>query len=351
MLYNTKDYFKLSLINASYNQNSRYKNPKLKLHLLTSVFKESITQHINLFKCSQIQLKQLIKDSFTNNRYYESRVKNVKKVLLDQEFLNKINQKSEKEIEICQNKNINYLVYEHESFPEPLKKIKLSPLMLFYKGKLPTDEELKKSLAVIGSRKHDPIGAEIASKIGALLSNNGFWNISGLALGCDTYGHKGSLSAKGKTGAILANGLAASVYPKENKSLADKILANQGFLLSELPPSTTPAPHLFKWRDRLQSGLTQGVFAVQTSQKSGTLKTINYALQQEKKVFVWNPQNLNDLTPEKIAGNLMLIGRKAPSNNFKIKAKYKLEKIIPITKPQNLLQHLEKNDFKQQSLF
>ncbi|MGM0369355.1 MAG: DNA-processing protein DprA [Bacillota bacterium] len=341
MLYNKKDYLKFALLISDYEQ-KKYPQPKLSLKILTTLFQHSLTQKINIFSCSKQQCEELISTAFDNNSYYDSRVKKTKHIFLNQEYLNKLETQVESELELCHEHNINYLGYENEDYPAPLRKINLSPLILFYQGQLPADEELEQSLAIVGSRDCEQYGQNIANSAGRIMSEHGWWNISGLAAGCDTKGHWGSLEANGLTGAALAHGLAADIYPSENKDLASAIINNGGFLLSELAPSTSTAPHFFKWRDRLQSGLTKGIFIVETGRKGGTLYTANYALRQDKQVYVWEPTTPSILPEDKIEGNLMLVGLKEPSDNFKIKSQQRLDKINSISCPLELKKELKK---------
>ncbi len=125
-----------------------------------------------------------------------------------------------------------------------------------------------------------------------MLLNRGWWNISGLATGCDEYGHIGSLGA---TGAILGQGLATDLFPEQNRELARKIIENNGFLMSELPPSTKSVNLYFILRNRLQSGLTKGIFVVETSDNSGTLHTVKYSLEQGKATYVLDVNNSGTL--------------------------------------------------------
>jgi len=341
MLYTKKQYFMLSLLAAKYDDSSRYKNPILKLHLLTSVFKNSIDNNINIFEENKENLEKLIENTFNkNNRYYKNRVKNSKRVFLDTEIIEEVKSQSINEMDLCDNKEISFLTYEDKKYPDRLKKIDLSPVMIFYKGNIPKDEELEKSYAVIGSRKIDEKGKQVAYSFGKLLSENGYWNISGLAEGSDAYGHLGSVKTQGLTGAILAHGLAEPIYPSSNNNLADKIINSGGFLLSELPPSIKVQSHFFTRRDRLQSGLTKGVLVVETGEKGGTIHTVNYALKQNKFVGVWKPADYNDKN-EYIKGNLMLLQILDPTNKFKIKSKKKLNKIIAIRDKDDILRLLD----------
>nr|WP_282580149.1 DNA-processing protein DprA [Natroniella sulfidigena] len=250
---------------------------------------------------------------------------------------------------LCQEYEIKYITYQEQVYPTLLKEIKLSPIILFYQGQLPTDQELERSLAVIGAREVEELGAKLAYQVGKKLSEEGWWNISGLAAGCDRAGHQGSLAGGGLTGAVLAHGLASEIYPPENEKLAAEILEAGGFLLSELPPSTEPLAHFFKWRDRLQSGLARGVFVVETARRGGTLYTVNYALRQGKKVYVWDPQE-QQLPEEMIEGNLILLGSKDAPDNFQVSSKQKLEQVIGVGSAAELLEELARLGGKQMRL-
>lgn len=352
MIYNIEDYFTFSLLAAEYNDYGRYSKPLIKLHLLTKVFKTSIKQELNIFEINEKELIILIESSFNkSSRYYENRVKNSKNIFLDQALLTKLRNKAVSEIELAEENKIKYYTYEDNNYPKRLKKIDLSPVIIFVKGNLPEEEKLKESYAVIGSRDIDEIGKKIAHSFGEILSKNNYWNISGLAEGADTYGHRGSLNANNLTGAVLAHGLAKPIYPPSNENLAEKILDSGGFLLSELPPSIKEAAHFFTRRDRLQSGLTNGVLVVETGKKGGTLHTINYALKQDKFVGVWQPENI-DKTNENILGNLMLLGLMEPDKNFKIKSKKKLNKITAIKNKKDIESLFKKrNEDDQMKLF
>ena len=347
MLYNKEDYMKFALIVSDHEGQINYPKPKLKLNLLTALFQNSLHKNLNIFNSSLKERERIITTAFKQNSYYQNRVQKAKQVFLNEEYQSKLASQVEPELELCQEHNINYVVYESKDYPTPLDQINYPPLMLFYQGQLPSDAELEKSMAVVGSRDCEEYGQNIAYSAGEILSQHGWWNISGLANGCDTQGHKGSLEAQGLTGAALAHGLAADIYPPENKELAIKIIDEKGFLLSELPPSTPPAQHFFKWRDRLQSGLTRGIFIVETGQSGGTLHTANYALRQGKSVYVWEPTTPSILPQDKIEGNLILAGLKEPPANFKIQSEERLKKITSLSCPRKLKDEFDKLQRKE----
>ncbi|MCR4886676.1 MAG: DNA-protecting protein DprA, partial [Clostridiales bacterium] len=108
--------------------------------------------------------------------------------------------------------------------------------------------------------------------------------ISGLARGIDAAAHLGALDAHGRTVAVLGSGV-GNLYPPENRELAERILAEGGAIVSELAPDAPPLPYHFPVRNRIISGLSQGVLLVEAQQKSGTHFTVDYALSQGREVF------------------------------------------------------------------
>jgi len=347
MLYTKKEYFVFSLLAARYEDYSNYSKPLIRLSYLVKLFKTSLEKEVNLFDLNTKKLTKFIEETFDeNSNYYENKVQKTKEVFFNRSLFQELKKQAEKEMELCKEKNISCVFCEEEKYPNRLINIDLSPVMFFYKGYFPSSKELEKSFAVIGSREIDKIGMKVAYSFGKTLSENGFWNISGLAKGADTWGHIGSLRTKNKTGAILAHGLAEEIYPKENEKIADIIIKSNGFLMSELPPSTKTAPYYFVRRDRLQSGLTKGVLVVETGVKSGTLHTINYALKQGKLAGIWKPKEEN----EYVKGNLMLLGMIEPTDNFKIKSKNKLKKIKAIKGKEGLKDFLYKKTFVKNQL-
>ncbi|MCE4566042.1 DNA-processing protein DprA [Maribellus sp. CM-23] len=213
-------------------------------------------------------------------------------------------------------KGIRTIGYSDIIYPKLLKELDNdAPVVLFVKG----DEKVlanEKKIAVIGTRENSPNG-EIAGKIiTKQFVERGYIIVSGLAIGCDTLGHKVALESGGKTIAVMAGGL-DKIYPKENSYLAEKILEN-GCLISEYPIGTSMRPNFFVERDRIQSGLSQGVVVIETNVKGGTLHTVKFATDQKRAVACIK-YNDDKISPSN-AGNRMLIsnGRAFPlsSNNI-----------------------------------
>lgn len=157
------------------------------------------------------------------------------------------------------------------------------PVLLYVKGNL---ELLNHSnnVAIIGTREPTEFGKNIGYRASLLLAQQGVNIVSGLAKGCDTIAHLGAVDAGGKTTAVLAHGL-DTVYPKVNAKLVEKILVNDGLLLSEYPPTTLPRGHLFVERDRIQAGLSDSIVVVETGVLGGTMHTVKYAVGYNRKVY------------------------------------------------------------------
>lgn len=169
-----------------------------------------------------------------------------------------------------------------DNYPSLLSNIQDAPDTLFYKGSL-TGAEVP-SVAIVGSRRETRYGRNQAFKIAQDLARQGVCIVSGLARGIDTAAHQGALAAGGRTIAVLGSGL-SRIYPAENMELAEKIIASGGAVISELPPNTEPLAFHFPIRNRIVSGLAHATVLVEAREKSGTLITLNHALDQGREVF------------------------------------------------------------------
>ena len=167
-------------------------------------------------------------------------------------------------------------------YPERLSHISDPPATLYVKGN--TDLSPEKPFAVVGTRRISYDGKKAAGEFSRLLSENGVCILSGLARGADTCAHQACLDAGGQTVAVLGNGL-GSVYPPENKALAERILASGGSLVSEYRPDVTPTRWTFPERNRIIAGLSEGVLVVEGDKKSGSLITAQLALEEGRDVF------------------------------------------------------------------
>jgi DNA processing protein len=170
---------------------------------------------------------------------------------------------------------------EDAAYPEQLKEIADPPPVLFVKG-MP-DSLQQPQLAMVGSRNPSSVGVKIATEFAQVLAEAGFVITSGMALGIDAASHQGALNVGGLTIAVAGTGL-DRVYPACHKQLATDIVAH-GALVSEFPPGTTAKAGHFPRRNRIISGLCQGLLVVEAAQQSGSLITATMALEQNREVF------------------------------------------------------------------
>ncbi len=212
--------------------------------------------------------------------------------------------KADKIIEDGLKQNIQIVTYLDANYPKRLKNIIDQPTVLYYKGNIECLNK-KDTVAIIGTREPTEYGVKIARNLGSSFGKRDYVVVSGLALGCDMYGHEGCLDENGTTVAVMPCGL-DTVYPAKNKPLAEKILDKGGCLISEYPIKTRVFKNFFVERDRLQSGLSDGVFVIETGEKGGTLHTVGYALEYKRIVACYNHPS-KYLTEPKTFGNQKLI--------------------------------------------
>lgn len=180
-------------------------------------------------------------------------------------------------------RGITPIVYEDEDYPELLRHIHNPPARLFVKGDLKSCN-LNKALAVVGSRKASHYIIEILSKIIRDLPAKDISIISGMALGTDTCAHQAALDAGLKTIAVLGGGF-DFIYPASNKLLFEKIIDGNGAVMTEYYPTIEPMSWQFPHRNRIVSGMSQGVLVGEAAEKSGALITANLALEQGKELL------------------------------------------------------------------
>lgn len=179
---------------------------------------------------------------------------------------------------------ISAITIFNEAYPENLKEIYNPPAVLFYRGDLNC---LKRDcLAVVGARTNTAYGQNALEKIVKPLAQAGITIISGLALGTDALAHRAALEAGGLTAAVLGSDLDwQNIGPKTNSKLAEKILENDGCLLSEFPIGTAPNKSTFPQRNRLISGLAKGILIIEAGENSGSLITAACGLEQNREIF------------------------------------------------------------------
>lgn len=189
-----------------------------------------------------------------------------------------------KYISYMQKYDIGIITIQDEIYPEKLKHIYDSPAILYYKG----NKQLinyNKIVAMVGCRECSKYGECVSKKFSYELAKKGICIISGMAKGIDSYSHLGCIEAGGKTIAVLGSGI-DQIYPKENAILYNEILKTGGLILSEYVIGTKPTKLNFPARNRIISGLSDSIIVVEAKEKSGTLNTVDFALEQGKDVFV-----------------------------------------------------------------
>lgn len=184
--------------------------------------------------------------------------------------------------EYMKQNNIELIHIYDKYYPERLKTVYDKPIILYSKGNKTILNSF--SLAIIGCREHTKYGEIVAKNISFQIAKNNIVTISGLAKGIDSIAHKETLKARGKTIAVIGNGI-DNIYPIENKELANEIIKNGGVILSEYIIGTKPQKMNFPARNRIISGLSNGVVVIEAKKKSGTMITVDFALEQGKEVF------------------------------------------------------------------
>lgn len=185
------------------------------------------------------------------------------------------------QLELLSAQNIIFYSYEMKSYPSCLRQIADAPYSIYVKGHLP--DFGKKRVAVVGARRCSEYGRAMAKKLGETLSLYSAQVISGMASGIDACGHIGALEGGGETFAVLGCGVNVC-YPPANRTLYAQILEHGG-LISEYPPETKPLPQLFPARNRIISALSDVVAVVEARERSGSLITADFALEQGKDVY------------------------------------------------------------------
>ncbi len=251
-------------------------------------------------KTSCIGLKTYIKmqDFFASPReFYETDIKTVKstgafsagQLRLIEECRNRVDIVTEYNESVRQ--GIKLISIDTEDYPKRLKTIKDAPPVLFLKGRY--REGYMPSVSIIGARECSVYGAHVARRLGELFSEAGVAVISGMARGIDSIAQTAVIDSGGYSLALLGGGVDV-IYPKESSGLYYKLLKTGG-VMSEHAPGTEARPHFFALRNRLISGLSDVVCVVEAKAQSGTLITVDTALEQGREVYAV-PGRISDIT-------------------------------------------------------
>lgn len=209
--------------------------------------------------------------------------------LLDKNLLS-----SKQILSSCYEKNIRILTLQDNDYPSALRAIDDPPLLLYCLGKLPYLED-RPVIGIVGARNASAYGCASAERLGYQLHSGGCTIISGMAAGIDSAAMRGALKAGDRVIAVLGCGVDV-VYPRSGKELYRELLT-RGCILSEYPPGTAPLAANFPPRNRIISGLSDGVLVVEAAKKSGSLITAECALAQNRDLFAV-PGNIGVATCE-----------------------------------------------------
>lgn len=245
------------------------------------------------FNCSNSEIKQMVE----KNTVFK---KGDCEAILSSRNADKIMENARR----LKSMGVSFVSNENSAYPHQLKHIFDPPSIIYYKGSLPQQDELQ--IAIVGARKCSPYGKKISEYFGEGLAKNNIVVVSGMARGIDSSAHKGALKAKGRTTAVLGCGVDIC-YPSENYRLMDEI-QQTGCVISEFPLGTPPNPGNFPLRNRIISGLCDGVLIVEAAMKSGSLITADSALEQGKDVFA-------------IPGRILEVASEGNNNLIKMGAK------------------------------
>ena len=196
-----------------------------------------------------------------------------------------------KQIDDIQEQNIKIITIKEKEYPQLLRTIYDYPVSIYVKG----NEKILNgpTIGIIGCRQSTAYGEKVAQYFAYNLSKRSINIISGLAKGIDSQSHIGAIKAKGITIGVIGSGLDI-VYPKENQYLYDKIIRENGAIVSEYPLGVKPEKMNFPARNRIISGMSKGILVVEAKKKSGTLITVDFALEQGRDVYVV-PGNIDEM--------------------------------------------------------
>lgn len=188
----------------------------------------------------------------------------------------------EKIINEMKHNNIELITYKDKEYPSKLKELYDKPIVLYVKGNKKILNNF--SLAIIGCRENSEYGKKVAEAIAKGLARKEIVTVSGLARGIDSISQRATVETNGKTIAVIGSGI-NNIYPKENVELANRIVKCGGAIVSEYEPTAVAKEMNFPARNRIISGLSSGIIVVEAKNKSGTMITVDFGLEQGKNIF------------------------------------------------------------------
>jgi len=249
-----------------------------------------IEQFVDLYavpRMNETRLKNLLARLRTPERIFAASASDILEVKgIDKELAAAIrsyrrSDETGRRLKAAQALGVRTVAYSEADYPENLKRLAHMPPVLFVRGELRPEDTT--AAAVVGTRVPSHYGRQIAEKLGRELAQHDVTVVSGLARGVDTFAHKGALDGGGRTVAVLGCGIDVC-YPPENRKLYDAV-ASQGAVLSEFSLGVEPLAMNFPKRNRVVSGLSQVIVAVEAGEKSGVLNTVGWANDQGRTVF------------------------------------------------------------------
>jgi DNA processing protein len=187
----------------------------------------------------------------------------------------------EEQLDLLVKYNAQLVPFTSPEFPVNLKSVRGGPLLLFVRGSFKPEDQ--QAIGIVGTRRPTRYGQEVTSKLAGELARAGMVVVSGMARGIDTVAHRAALAAGQRTIAVLGCGVDV-IYPPENTKTMKAIIGS-GAVVSEYPMGTGPDARHFPRRNRIISGLSQGVIVIEAPEKSGALLTAQFAREQKRMVF------------------------------------------------------------------
>jgi len=283
----------------------------------------------NVWQAQYIDLKNCGLSDNTINLFFDFRKKHCPETLFEQTLKNKI----------------KLLFIDEENYPNLLKEIYDPPFVLFYRGEI-NEKTFASPLAIVGTRKMSSYGQEVTKELVKQLVDYNMTIVSGLAFGIDIAAHEAALDNNGLTVAFLGSGV-DQIYPRNNTRTAQKILDKGGAIISEFIPGALAFKTNFPRRNRLIAGSCLGTLVIEAGEKSGTLITARYALEEGREVFAV-PGSIfsqGSATPHSLikAGARLVVNASDISEALgleKIKVMNANQKFLPATKEESMILEL-----------
>lgn len=239
-------------------------------------------------KLGSIKIQRLLEEYETPERIYNLKKEQLTKIEgigenIAEEILNKrYKENLKEELNYLKRNNIKLITIKDSIYPKKLQTIYDKPICLYVKGNEKILNEF--SIAIIGCRENTKYGETVANRLTEELVENNIVTVSGLARGIDSISHQATVNKKGKTIAVIGSGL-DKLYPKESLNLVRQIIKNEGAIITEYPIGEKAEKINFPARNRIISGLSDGILVIEATKKSGTMITVDFALEQGRQVF------------------------------------------------------------------